>query len=127
VIFITALWPIVLNTAQGASSVPADQRNVSRVFTFSRRTHLRHILIPHSLPSIVTGLRLSMGTSWMVIVAVEMLSANAGIGSFVWESYNALSLAKVICAIVLIGVVGLAIDALFMRLSRRVTLEGTHS
>lgn len=119
-IFLTALWPIVLNTAAGASSVPVDQRNVASVFRFGRVAYLRHVLVPHSLPSIVTGLRLSMGIAWMVIVAVEMLSGGVGIGFFVWDSYNALNLAKVICAIGMIGTVGLLLDALFLRLGKAV-------
>jgi nitrate/nitrite transport system permease protein len=118
-IFITSVWAIVLNTAAGASSVPADQRNVARVFRFRRSAYLRQILIPHTMPSIVTGLRLSMGTAWMVIVAAEMLSGNNGIGFFVWNSYNGGNLAAVISAIALIGLVGVALDAMFVALGRR--------
>jgi len=117
-IFITSLWPTVINTAAGASSVPVDQRNVSQVFRFGRLAYLRHILVPHALPSIVTGLRLSMGIAWMVIVAVEMLSGGVGIGFFVWDSYNAFNLAKVICAIGIIGGVGLLLDSAFLRLGK---------
>jgi nitrate/nitrite transport system permease protein len=119
VIFITALWPIVLNTAAGARSVPADQLHVARVFRFGRVSFVRHILLPNTIPSLITGLRLAMGTAWMVIVAVEMLAGGTGIGFFVWDSYNALDLSRVVCAIVLIGLVGLCIDALFLRLARR--------
>jgi nitrate/nitrite transport system permease protein len=119
-IFMTSVWPTVLNTAAGASSVPIDQQNVAQVFKFSKLSYLRHVLVPHTLPSIVTGLRLSMGIAWMVIVAVEMLSGGVGIGFFVWDSYNALNLAKVICAIGLIGVVGLVLDAAFLRLGKLV-------
>lgn len=125
VIFITALWPIVINTASGASTVPHDQRSVAQVFKFSRWTYIRHVLVPHTLPSIVTGMRLSMGVAWMVIVAVEMLSGGTGIGFFVWNSYNALDLSKVIAAIVLIGSIGLSLDFLFLRLGRAVALEET--
>jgi nitrate/nitrite transport system permease protein len=120
VIFITALWPIVVNTAAGAASVPLDHRNVARVFKFGRIAYVRHVLIPDSMPNIVTGLRLSMGVAWMVIVAVEMLSGNSGIGNFTWESYNAGNLAGVAAAIVLIGVVGLVLDLMFLRLARLV-------
>ena len=123
VIFITALWPIVINTAAGAATVPNDQRNVARVFHFNRRSYIRHVLVPHTLPSVVTGLRLSMGVAWMVIVAVEMLSGGVGIGFFVWDAYNALNLSKVIAAIILIGVVGVALDLLFLRLGRAVAIE----
>jgi nitrate/nitrite transport system permease protein len=123
VIFVTALWPIVLNTAMGASSVPVDQRNVARVFRFGRVPYLRQVVIPHTMPSIITGLRLSMGVAWMVIVAVEMLSGSSGIGFFVWNSYNGGNLAAVMAAIVLIGVVGVLLDNLFVFLGRRYTGE----
>jgi nitrate/nitrite transport system permease protein len=119
VIFITSLWPTVINTAAGAASVPADQRNVARVFRFGRMAYVRHVVVPHSLPSIITGMRLSMGIAWMVIVAAEMLAGNTGIGYFVWNSYNGGSLANVIAAIVLIGAVGVALDTAFMRLGRK--------
>lgn len=123
VIFVTALWPTVINTAAAASSVPPEQKDVARVFRFGRLTYLRHVLLPNALPGIVTGMRLSMGIAWMVIVAVEMLSGGAGIGFFVWDQYNAGSLASVTAAILLIGAVGVALDATFQRLNRRVTLE----
>ena len=119
VIFVTSLWPTVINTAAGAASVPADQRNVARVFKFGRLAYVRHVVIPHSLPSIVTGMRLSMGIAWMVIVAAEMLAGNSGIGYFVWNAYNGGSLANVISAIVLIGTIGVALDTVFMRLARK--------
>ncbi len=123
VILITALWPIVLNTAAGAAAVPADQRNVAKVFRFSRAAYVRHILVPHSMSSIITGLRLAMGTAWMVIVAVEMLSGGTGIGFFVWDAYNALNLSRVVCAILLIGMIGVAIDLAFLQLARRYETE----
>ena len=126
VIFVTALWPTVLNTAAGAAAIPRDHRNVALVFRFGRLARLRHVLLPNAMPSVVTGLRQSMGIAWMVIVAVEMLSGGAGIGSFVWESYNANDLAAVAAAILLIGGVGLALDAAFLRLGRRVALEEVH-
>jgi nitrate/nitrite transport system permease protein len=119
VIFVTSLWPTVINTAAGAASVPMDQRNVARVFKFGRLAYIRHVVIPHSLPSIVTGMRLSMGIAWMVIVAAEMLAGNTGIGYFVWNSYNGGSLSYVISAIVLIGTVGVLLDTMFMRLARK--------
>ena len=123
VIFLTALWPVVVNAAAGAADVPVEQRNVARVFKFGRLAYVRHVLVPNALPSTITGLRLSMGTAWMVIVAVEMLSGSTGIGFFVWDSYNAGHLASVGAAIVLIGVVGLLLDHVFVRLSRRFVLE----
>jgi nitrate/nitrite transport system permease protein len=125
VIFICALWPIVINTAVGASSVPVDQRNVARVFQFNRAAYLRQVVIPHTVPSIITGLRLAMGIAWMVIVAVEMLSGGTGIGSFVWDSYNAGNLAAVMAAIIVIGVVGVVLDTVFVSIGRRYTGEVT--
>ena len=121
VIFITSLWPTVINTAAGAASVPVDQRNVARVFKFGRLAYVRHVVVPHSLPSIITGMRLSMGIAWMVIVAAEMLSGNTGIGYFVWNSYNGGSLANVVAAIVMIGGVGVILDTAFMRLGKKVS------
>ncbi len=123
VIFITALWPTVLNTAAGAGAIPRDQRNVALVFQFGRMAYLRHVLLPNALPSVVTGLRQSMGIAWMVIVAVEMLSGGAGIGGFVWESYNTGNMAAVTAAILIIGSLGLLLDVGFLRLGRRVALE----
>ena len=123
VIFVTALWLVVINTAAGAAHIPHEQLDVSRVFRFGRLAHVKHVLVPNALPSVVTGLRSAMGISWMVIVAVEMMSGSSGIGFFVWDSYNAGKLDFVIAAIVLIGVVGLVLDTLFMRLARLVTLE----
>lgn len=123
VIFVTALWPTVLNTAAGAAAIPRDQRNVALVFQFGRLAYLRHVLLPNALPSVVTGLRQSMGIAWMVIVAVEMLSGGAGIGSFVWESYNTDNLAAVTAAILIIGALGLLLDFVFLRLGRLVALE----
>lgn len=124
VIFVTALWPTVINTAAGAAAIPRDHRNVALVFCFGRMAYLRHVLLPNALPQVVTGLRQSMGIAWMVIVAVEMLSSGgAGIGFFVWDSYNANNLAAVMAAILLIGAVGLVLDMVFLRLGRRVALE----
>jgi nitrate/nitrite transport system permease protein len=123
VIFITSLWPTVINTAFGVASVPEDHKIVGRAFGFSRGRRLRKILIPYSLPHILTGLRLSMGVAWLVIVAGEMLSGGIGIGFFVWDSWNALSLERVMSAILLIGAVGLLLDRGFDLLARRVSYE----
>jgi nitrate/nitrite transport system permease protein len=120
-IFITSLWPTVLNTAFGVSSVPRDFQNVARVFNFSQDRYVRRVLLPFALPHIITGMRVSLGIAWMVIVAAEMLSGSVGIGFFAWDSYNALSYEKVISAIVLIGLTGLLFDRGFDWLSRRVS------
>jgi nitrate/nitrite transport system permease protein len=125
VILVTALWPTVINTAFGVASVPEDHKNVARVFRFGRLKYVRHVLLPYSLPSILTGMRISMGIAWMVIVAVEMMSATSGIGFFVWDSYNAGNLSQVISAIFLIGGVGVLLDACFHKLLQRVSLEAS--
>lgn len=122
-IFITALWPTVLNTAFGVSSLPQDFKNVARVFRFSPWQYLIRVVMPFALPSIVTGLRISFGIAWMVIVAAEMLSGRAGIGFFVWDSYNAGNLSLVVVAILLIGFTGFALDRLFGVLERRVSYK----
>jgi nitrate/nitrite transport system permease protein len=119
-IFMTALWPTLINTAFGVANVPQDHRNVARVFKFNRYKYVRHVLLPHSLPAIITGMRISMGVAWLVIVAVEML-VGGGIGFYVWDSYNAGSNAQIIAAIFFIGAVGLILDTLFNILQRRVS------
>jgi nitrate/nitrite transport system permease protein len=109
-IVITSLWPTLINTMVGVASLPDDYRNIARVFRFSVGKYLRRILLPYALPHILTGLRLSMGIAWMVIVAGEMLAGGTGIGFFVWDSWNASSLPRVVSAILLIGVIGLLLD-----------------
>lgn len=118
-IFVTSLWPTLINTAVGVSSLPGDYRIVAKVFRFSRTRYLRKILLPHTLPFVLTGLRLSMGTAWLVIVAAEMLSGDMGIGFFAWDAYNAGSYEKMIAAVAAIGGVGLALDRGFNALARR--------
>ena len=121
VIFITSLWPTVINTYFGVAAVPKDFQNVAKVFNFSSDRYVRRVLLPFALPHIVTGLRVSLGIAWMVIVAAEMLSGASGIGFFAWDSYNALSYEKVISAIALIGLTGLLFDKGFDWLSRKVS------
>jgi nitrate/nitrite transport system permease protein len=121
VIFITSLWPTVINTAFGVGNIPRDYRNVARVFNFTPDRYVRQVLLPFALPHILTGLRVSFGIAWMVIVAAEMLSGASGIGFFVWDSYNALSYEKVISAIALIGATGLLLDRVFEWAQRKVT------
>ena len=118
-IFVTSLWPTLINTAVGVSSLPADYKIVAKVFRFSRARYLRKILLPHTLPYVLTGLRLSMGNAWLVIVAAEMLSGDTGIGFFAWDSYNAGSYERMIAAVAAIGGVGLALDRAFNALYQR--------
>jgi len=121
IIFITSLWPTLINTAFGVASIPDDHKNVAKAFGFSKWKYLTKVLLPFSLPHIITGLRLSIGVAWLVIVAGEMLSGGMGIGFFVWDSWNALSLEKVICAIIIIGFVGLILDKIFSVIEKKVT------
>lgn len=121
IIFITSLWPTLINTAFGVASIPDDHKNVARAFGFSKWKYLTKVLLPYSLPHMITGLRLSISVAWLVIVAGEMLSGGLGIGFFVWDSWNALSLERVISAILIIGVVGLLLDRLFAMLQKRFT------
>lgn len=123
IVFITSLWSTLINTSFGVASIPQDHKNVAKAFGFSKWRYLTKILIPHSLPHIITGLRLSISVAWLVIVAGEMLSGGAGIGFFVWDSWNALSLEKVISAIIIIGIVGLLFDRIFTFIENKVSYK----
>ncbi|WP_269234751.1 nitrate ABC transporter permease [Flavobacterium flavigenum] len=123
IVFITSLWSTLINTSFGIASIPQDHKNVAKAFGFSKMRYLTKILIPYSLPHIITGLRLSISVAWLVIVAGEMLSGGAGIGFFVWDSWNALSLEKVISAIIIIGIVGLLFDKLFTFIETKVAYK----
>ena len=115
VIFITAVWPIIINTAVGISEIPQDYTNVARVLRLRKRSYLRDILMPATAPYVFTGLRIAIGLAWLAIVAAEMLKADGGIGFFIWDAYNAggdTSTSQIILAIVVIGLVGLALDRL---------------
>jgi nitrate/nitrite transport system permease protein len=119
-IFICSLWPTLINAAFGASNIPQDHKNVSKAFGFSTWKYLTKILLPFSLPHIVTGLRLSIGVAWMVIVAGEMLSGGMGLGYFVWEEgFNGGNIAKILVAIIIIGLVGSLLDKCFTWLQNK--------
>ncbi|WP_460694802.1 nitrate ABC transporter permease [Mucilaginibacter puniceus] len=119
-IFICCLWPTLINAAFGAGNVPQDHKNVSRAFGFSTWKYFTKVLLPYSLPHIITGLRLSIGVAWMVIVAGEMLSGGTGLGNFVWEEgFNGGSTAKILVAIIIIGLVGSLLDKCFTWLQQR--------
>ncbi len=123
IVFITSLWPTLINTAFGVSTIPEDHKNVAKAFGFSKMRYLTKILIPYSLPHIITGLRLSISVAWLVIVAGEMLSGGTGIGFFVWDSWNALSLERVMSAILIIGVIGLLFDKIFTLIENKVSYK----
>jgi nitrate/nitrite transport system permease protein len=118
-IFICSLWPTLINTAFGVTSIPQDHKNVGKAFGFSLWKYVTRIMLPFSLPHIVTGLKLSIGVAWMVIVAGEMLSGSAGLGFFIWEEgFNAGKVTHIIVAIFIIGVVGFVLDKLFSALQK---------
>ncbi|SDY88957.1 nitrate/nitrite transport system permease protein [Jannaschia faecimaris] len=119
IIFICAVWPMLINTAVGATSVRREWINVSRVFGLSSFGHVRQVILPASVPMILTGMRISIGTAWFVIVAAEMVGTQSGIGYFIWNEWNNLDIASMIVAIVLIGLVGLALDTLLGLIGRR--------
>ena len=113
VIFITAVWPIVINTAMGIKEIPQDYQNVARVLRLRKRSYLWDIVIPATAPYVFTGLRISIGLAWLAIVAAEMLKADGGIGFFIWDAYNAggdSSTSQIILAIIYVGIVGLILD-----------------
>jgi nitrate/nitrite transport system permease protein len=121
VIVITSLWPTLINTMYGVMSLPDDYRNVARVFRFSRFQYVTKVVLPYAVPHILTGMRLSMGIAWLVIVAAEMLAGGTGLGYFIWDAYNAGSLTRVLGAIIVIGVIGLLLDRAFDLLARRLS------
>ncbi|MEB3312142.1 MAG: nitrate ABC transporter permease [Snowella sp.] len=112
VIFITAIWPIIINTTVGVQQVPQDYRNVSRVLQLSKVEYFFNILFPAAVPYIFTGLRIGIGLSWLAIVAAEMLVGGVGIGFFIWDAYNSSRMSEIILALLYVGVVGLLLDRL---------------
>ena len=121
VIFICSIWPMLTNTAFGVASVRREWRNVAKTLEFSPLKTAAKIVIPAAAPTIVTGMRISMGIAWLVIVAAEMLVGGTGIGYFVWNQWNNLSLANVMFAVLLIGLVGMILDMLFGILQKKVS------
>ncbi|MEB3188906.1 MAG: nitrate ABC transporter permease [Snowella sp.] len=110
VIFITSIWPIIINTTVGVQQVPQDYRNVSRVLQLSNLEYFFNILFPAAVPYIFTGLRIGIGLSWLAIVAAEMLVGGVGIGFFIWDAYNSSRMSEIILALVYVGLVGLLLD-----------------
>jgi nitrate/nitrite transport system permease protein len=121
VIFICSIWPMLLNTAFGVAAVRKDWLNVAKTLEVGRlRTAIR-VILPAAAPTIMTGMRISIAIAWLVIVAAEMLVGGTGVGYFVWNEWNNLSITNVICAILFIGLVGMALDQVLYRLSKLVT------
>jgi len=122
-IFICSIWPMIINTAVGVQRVPADYLNVARVLNLSEWRVVTRILFPAVLPYMLTGVRLSVGTAWLVIVAAEMLTGGVGIGFWVWDEWNNLNVKHILIAIVVIGLVGLLLEALLVSVARRFSYD----
>jgi nitrate/nitrite transport system permease protein len=122
-IFISSIWPMIINTAVGVQRVPSDYMNVARVLNLSEWKIFTKILFPSVLPYMMTGVRLAIGVAWLVIVAAEMLTGGVGIGFWVWDEWNNLKVENILLAIIIIGVVGLLLEAALMWLANRFNYE----
>lgn len=128
VVMLCSLWPTLINTAVGTASIDKDLINVGRVLKLGWFAQLTKLVLPSSLPYIFTGMRLSLGTGWMVLIAAEMLAQNPGLGKFVWDEFqngNEKSLARIMVAVVVIGVIGFALDRVMMALQAFVSRNRT--
>jgi nitrate/nitrite transport system permease protein len=123
VIFISAIWPMIINTAVGVSKVPQDYMNVAKVLNLSEWKIFTKILFPFALPYMMTGVRLSIGVAWLVIVAAEMLTGGVGIGFWVWDEWNNLNVEHIIIAIFIVGIVGLLLELLLTQIAKRFSYE----
>ncbi len=117
VIFITAIWPIIINTTEGVRRIPQDYNNVAKVLRLSKSEYFFKILFPATVPYIFTGLRIGIGLSWLAIVAAEMLIGGVGIGFFIWDAWNSSRISDIVIAIVYVGIVGLLLDRLIVFVS----------
>ena len=120
------LWPTVVNTIVGVASIDRDLINVSRVLQLSTPVHIRKIVIPSAIPMIFTGLRLSLATGWMVLIAAEMLAQNPGLGKFIWDEFqngSSNSLGRIMVAVLVIGVIGFILDSLMLAVQKRVSWD----
>ncbi|MEM9603269.1 MAG: ABC transporter permease [Pseudomonadota bacterium] len=125
-VMLCSLWPTLINTSVGVANIDPDLQNVSRVLRLGRLTHVRRVVLPSSLPMIFTGLRLSLGVAWMVLIAAEMLAQNPGLGKFVWDEFqngSSQSLARIMVAVITIGLIGFVLDRLMLFLLRRVAWD----
>ncbi|MFC5497953.1 nitrate ABC transporter permease [Caenimonas terrae] len=122
-IFICSIWPMIINTAVGVQRVPSDYMNVARVLNLSEWKIVTRILFPAVLPYMLTGVRLAVGTAWLVIVAAEMLTGGVGIGFWVWDEWNNLNVRNIIIAIFVIGMVGLLLEYALIKLATAFTFE----
>lgn len=116
-IFITSIWPIIINTALGVKSVSEDYMNVAKVLQFSPLEKIVQIILPVSVPYIFTGMRLSLGIAWLVIVAAEMLTGGIGIGFWIWDEYNNLNYHNIIIGIIVVGLIGFFLDVIMGKIA----------
>lgn len=123
VIFICSIWPMILNTAEGVRNVPQDYLNVAKVLNLSEWQIAKKILFPATLPHILTGVKLAVGTAWLVIVAAEMLTGGIGIGFWVWDEWNNLKIESIIIAIFIIGIVGLLLEQFLVFIASKFAYE----
>jgi nitrate/nitrite transport system permease protein len=121
VIFITAVWPIIINTAAGIRNIPQDYRNVARVLQLNPFEYFTKIMVPAAAPYIFTGLRIGVGLSWLAIVAAEMLIGGVGIGFFIWDAWNSSLISDIIVALVYVGLVGFVLDRIIAFIGHVVT------
>jgi nitrate/nitrite transport system permease protein len=126
-IFICSIWPMIINTAVGVQRVPQDYMNVARVLNLSEWKIVTKILFPSVLPYMLTGVRLAVGTAWLVIVAAEMLTGGVGIGFWVWDEWNNLNVKNIIIAIFVIGIVGLVLEYALIKIATAFTFEEVKS
>lgn len=125
-VLLCCLWPTIISTAVGVTNVSKDLQNVSHVLNLSWWTHVRKIVLPSAIPMIFTGLRLSLGIAWMVLIAAEMLSQNPGLGKFVWDEFqngSSNSLGRIMVAVIVIGIIGFMLDRTMLFLQRKVSWD----
>ena len=123
VIFVSSIWPMVINTAVGVSKVPEDYMNVAKVLNLSEWKIITKISFPYVMPYMMTGVRLSIGIAWLVIVAAEMLNGGAGIGFWLWDEYNASNYEHIIIAIFVVGIIGLILEQTLIAIAKRFSYE----
>ena len=121
VIFITAIWPVIINTAVGIRNIPQDYRNVAKVLRLNHLEFFYKIMVPAAAPYIFTGLRIGIGLSWLAIVAAEMLIGGVGIGFFIWDAWNSSRISEIILALVYVGLVGFILDRIVAGIATIVT------
>jgi nitrate/nitrite transport system permease protein len=121
VIFITAIWPIIINTSVGVRNIPQDYRNVAQVLRLNHLEFFWKIMLPSAAPYMFTGLRIGIGLSWLAIVAAEMLIGGVGIGFFIWDAWNSSRISEIILALVYVGVVGFVLDRIVAAVASLIT------